>query len=95
MKTEPIANGYLRLDREEWIRAVEKRRRRSTMSELLRLADVARIVGVSYERARQLRHQPGFPEPVGRRGKGELGRPRTFGVGLGPTTAAIGVGVRS
>jgi len=42
------------------------------MSELLRLADVARIVGVSYERARQLRHQPGFPEPVGRRGKGEL-----------------------
>lgn len=47
MKTEPIANGYLRLDREEWIRAVEKRRRRSTMSELLRLADVARIVGVS------------------------------------------------
>jgi hypothetical protein len=42
------------------------------MSELLGLADVARIVGVSYERARQLRHQPGFLEPVGRRGKGDL-----------------------
>jgi hypothetical protein len=42
------------------------------MSELLRLADIARIVGVSYERAHQLRHQPGFPEPAGRLGKADL-----------------------
>jgi hypothetical protein len=43
-----------------------------TRRKLYRLADIARIVGVSYERARQLRAHPDFPAPAGRRGKGDL-----------------------
>jgi prophage regulatory protein len=41
-------------------------------AELYRLGDIARIVGVSYERARQLRDRQDFPAPVGRRGKADL-----------------------
>jgi hypothetical protein len=42
------------------------------MTKVYRLADIAQIVGVSCERARQLRQQPDFPEPIGRRGKADL-----------------------
>jgi hypothetical protein len=61
------------------------------MSELLRFADIARIVGVFYERARRLRHEPDFPARVGGEARPIYGRPRTFGAGLGPSTAATGV----
>jgi len=36
-----------------------------TRRKLYRLTDIARIVGVSYERARQLRERRDFPAPVG------------------------------
>jgi predicted DNA-binding transcriptional regulator AlpA len=38
------------------------------LEQLLTGADVARLLELSRERVRQLRKQPGFPEPLGRVG---------------------------
>jgi len=43
-----------------------------TRRKLYRLADIARIVGVSQQRADQLRWRPDFPAPVDRWAKGDL-----------------------
>jgi hypothetical protein len=39
---------------------------------LIRLVDLAAIVGVSHQRASVLRRRPDFPEPVDQDGLGEL-----------------------
>jgi hypothetical protein len=61
-----------------------------TRRKLLRVVEIAEILGVSKQRADQLRREPKFPTPVSRLA-GELGAPYgprpTFDGGRGPTPA--------
>jgi predicted DNA-binding transcriptional regulator AlpA len=43
-----------------------------TAPRLLRLVEIAEMLGVSKQRANQLRRQGDFPEPVGRWARGDL-----------------------
>jgi hypothetical protein len=63
---------------------------------LVRIVDIANLLGVSKQRADQLRHRADFPKPVGRWARGKLwagpdvrGWARTYRVGTsrwGPRT---------
>jgi hypothetical protein len=64
-----------------------------TRRKVLRVVDIAEILGVSKQRADQLRREPDFPAPVDRWARGICGRLQTFDGGRGPTPAARPGGV--
>jgi hypothetical protein len=65
-----------------------------TPPKLLRVVEIAKILGVSKQRADQLRREPDFPAPVDRWARGDLCGPRrTFDDGREPTRSAQDDGV--
>jgi hypothetical protein len=66
-----------------------------TRRRLLRLIDVAEVIGVSHQRVSVLRRRPDFPEPSIETAKESCLPPVRFAPGLGPTRSALGAGGRA